>query len=65
MVDLVAEIEALFAHGPHGRREAEIRIAAAKHPLDERMWLLGAVAGAQQPGTTGLRQTSQRGHACD
>jgi hypothetical protein len=48
MVDLVAEIEALLARGPVGRREAEMRIAAAKLPLDERMWLLRAVARASR-----------------
>lgn len=47
MLDIIAEIDALIAAGPHGRREAEIRIAGAGLPLDERLWLLRAVWAAQ------------------
>lgn len=55
MLDLVAEIDALIANGEHGKREAEIRIAAAKLPLDERLWLLRCVRAAarQRPQPDG------------
>lgn len=56
MVDLVAEVNELLAAGPHGAREAEMRIAAARVPLDERLWLLRAVALSS--GQIGLRDSN-------
>lgn len=45
MIDLISDVDALLADGTDAaKREAEMRIAAARVPLDERVWLLRAVA---------------------